>query len=56
MKTQSWIGLDDLVETNKWKWNDGTALSFLNWNRGEPNNSGGKEHCVEASYSLIDTL
>jgi hypothetical protein len=42
-----WIGLTDVDDENDWFWQDGEALSFLDWGQGEPNNSGGIEHCGE---------
>ncbi|XP_015750933.1 PREDICTED: C-type lectin mannose-binding isoform-like [Acropora digitifera] len=35
-----YIGLNDLNETGTYKWSDGTAASFTNWNHGHP--KGGK--------------
>lgn len=43
-----WIGLFRGEEENDWKWVDGTDLVGAGfWKRGEPNNSGGHEDCVE---------
>ncbi|XP_063079997.1 CD209 antigen-like protein E [Engraulis encrasicolus] len=48
---RAWIGLSD-VETEKvWKWVDGTPLSESGfWMKGEPNDQGGGEDCVEIIY------
>jgi hypothetical protein len=40
-----WIGLNDLVTTNSYKWTDATSSVFRNWNAGEPSH-GENEHCV----------
>ncbi|XP_072255821.1 uncharacterized protein [Pyxicephalus adspersus] len=40
-----WIGLRRVLMA--WKWVDGTAPTFTNWNSGEPNNFGHREHCTE---------
>ena len=41
-----WLGLDDLEVEGAFVWVDGQPLSFANWQPGEPNNSGGIEHCA----------
>lgn len=42
-KTTAWIGLDDRIRNNVWRWSDGSTLGWQNWNKGEPNNSGGED-------------
>ena len=45
--TKIWLGA--LKARGQWRW-DGLhtgQLTSTNWNRGEPNNKGGKENCIE---------
>ena len=42
-----WIGLDDIESEGEFRWLDDTRAGFAWWAGGEPNNSGGNEHCVE---------
>ncbi|XP_048196830.1 low affinity immunoglobulin epsilon Fc receptor isoform X2 [Perognathus longimembris pacificus] len=42
----SWIGLQDLDVEGDFVWMDRSPVSYSNWLRGEPNNSGLDEHCV----------
>ena len=35
-----WIGLSDRTTTGMFRWADGTAVDFTNWNGGEPNEAG----------------
>ncbi|XP_049645415.1 C-type lectin domain family 4 member G [Suncus etruscus] len=44
-----WLGLKAVRKDNKvqsYQWVDGVQLSFSYWNRGEPNDSKGREDCV----------
>jgi len=34
-----WIGATDESEKGRWSWVDGTAISYSNWDIGEPNNA-----------------
>lgn len=36
-----WIGFTDRVTEGNWVWEDGSPVTFTNWNPGEPSNSGG---------------
>lgn len=38
-----WIGLSDFASEGVWVWSSGEALSYANWNPGEPNNSGDQD-------------
>ncbi|XP_073509985.1 CD209 antigen-like protein A [Phyllobates terribilis] len=46
-KDRYWIGLRRDTDPKKWRWLDGSMLSFSNWNEGEPNNMN-TEDCVES--------
>ncbi|XP_035537330.1 lactose-binding lectin l-2-like [Morone saxatilis] len=41
----TWIGLSDIHKEGRWMWSDGSALDFVLWRKGEPNNHKGREHC-----------
>ncbi|CAH1779946.1 unnamed protein product [Owenia fusiformis] len=40
-----YIGLNEL-DQNGWLWIDRTPTDYVNWNKGEPNDWGGAERCV----------
>lgn len=44
-----WMGASDSAVEGTWRWvtgpETGTALTYENWNDGEPNDSGGNEDC-----------
>lgn len=44
-----WLGLNDIKQTMKWVWTDGTPVdnTAIVWNDYEPNNWGGSEWCAE---------
>jgi gliding motility-associated-like protein len=47
---QGWLGASDNATEGTWKWvsgpENGTTLSYTNWNTGEPNDAGG-EDCAQ---------
>ncbi|AKT40614.1 uncharacterized protein CMC5_047700 [Chondromyces crocatus] len=40
-----WIGLRRNINSGAWQWSNGMPVTYTNWAPGEPNNSGGNEHC-----------
>ena len=43
-----WTGGNDAASEGTWVWSpSNTPLSYTNWANGEPNNSGGREDCLE---------
>ncbi|TNE89650.1 MAG: hypothetical protein EP330_10820 [Deltaproteobacteria bacterium] len=49
---QWWTGFNDLDSFGTWTWDDGSTVSYVNWNttNGEPNNLTGDEHCMELGW------
>ncbi|XP_077993991.1 macrophage mannose receptor 1-like [Glandiceps talaboti] len=47
---QFWIGLNDRAEETGFVWSDGSAVSYINWGNGEPNDVN-NEDCVEMYFS-----
>ena len=43
----TWIGLNDNAKEGTFEWTDGSALDYKNFRRGEPDNLGGPENCVD---------
>ena len=45
---KTWIGLHrDPRNKSQWLWVDGSSADYTNWDKGEPNDAGGTEDCVE---------
>jgi len=40
----TWIGLTDENVEGTFEWEDGSSVSYTNWNSGEPNNSGNEDY------------
>ncbi|XP_075962489.1 C-type lection lectoxin-Enh3-like [Anarhichas minor] len=47
---RTWIGLSDTQKEGRWMWSDGSAVKFVFWHGGEPNNVAGVEHCVHYNF------
>ncbi|XP_070552324.1 lactadherin-like isoform X2 [Ptychodera flava] len=41
-----WLGATDAKHEGKWTWEDGTQVTYTNWAPGQPDNTGGREHCL----------
>ena len=46
----TWIGGNDIDEEGTWKWTDGSPFDFTFWDRGQPDNWGGNEHCMHHGF------
>ena len=42
-----WIGFSDINVEGSFEWSDGSAVTYTNWNGGEPNNAGTGEDVAE---------
>ncbi len=45
--TRFWIGFTDQAVEGTFAWISGEAITYTNWNSGEPNNAGGSEDYTE---------
>uniref|UniRef100_A0A3Q3EYB4 Galactose-specific lectin nattectin-like n=1 Tax=Kryptolebias marmoratus TaxID=37003 RepID=A0A3Q3EYB4_KRYMA len=44
---RTWVGASDAAKDGVWLWTDGSRFSYVSWGKGEPNNTGGRESCME---------
>ncbi|XP_015224405.1 PREDICTED: ladderlectin-like [Cyprinodon variegatus] len=44
---RTWVGGNDAAKDGVWMWTDGSRFSYTRWGKGEPNNTGGRESCME---------
>ncbi|XP_073670191.1 early activation antigen CD69-like [Paramisgurnus dabryanus] len=49
----SWIGLKK-ISTHNWQWSDGSHRSFVNWENGQPDESGNDICTVVQDGELFD--
>ncbi|XP_041664544.1 galactose-specific lectin nattectin-like [Cheilinus undulatus] len=47
MRTKVWLGGYDKVEEGCWHNSDGSPFDYEPWGKGEPNNLGGSEGCMQ---------
>ncbi|XP_067449488.1 galactose-specific lectin nattectin-like isoform X1 [Thunnus thynnus] len=50
----TWVGGHDAVKEGVWLWSDGSKFEFKGWAKGEPNNAGGGENCMEINFKGKD--
>lgn len=57
-ESQFWIGATDQNVEREWKWTSGSLVDLLQsaWYRGEPNNHGGNEDCLQININRYPTL
>ena len=49
-----WVGGHDMDVEGQWIWTDGSNWNYTRWNAGQPDNAGGKEHCLNLFKSGRD--
>ncbi|XP_074543393.1 galactose-specific lectin nattectin-like [Halichoeres trimaculatus] len=47
---RTWIGLSDRHKEGRWMWSDGSAVRFVSWANGQPDNAAGNEHCGHKNF------
>ncbi|XP_031150862.1 galactose-specific lectin nattectin-like isoform X1 [Sander lucioperca] len=47
---RTWMGGFDSVKEGEWMWSDGSTFDYKSWAPGQPDNTGGIEHCLEMNY------
>jgi hypothetical protein len=47
-----WLGLNDEASEGNFVWTSGEAVTYLNWNIGEPNNGGNEDHTAMRGLDL----
>ncbi|MCW1916235.1 lectin-like protein [Luteolibacter sp. GHJ8] len=48
-----WLGATDEAVEGKWVWVDGTPMTWNTWRRNEPDNRGGNEDALVASWTDV---
>ncbi|XP_060698527.1 C-type lectin Cal-like [Hemiscyllium ocellatum] len=43
---RTWIGFNDIYKENSFLWTDGSSSDFTHWDKEQPDNYHGQEHCV----------
>ncbi|XP_074538599.1 galactose-specific lectin nattectin-like [Halichoeres trimaculatus] len=51
-----WVGGQDAVKEGVWLWSDGSLFDFNGWSKGEPNNYGRGEDCMEMNFREKDFI
>ena len=54
-KSNLWIGLNDRANESEYAWSDGSAVDYLPWSIGEPNDYGHQQDCgqIKGAYGYL---
>ena len=47
---EPWLGGTNEKSQGSWVWSDGSPFSYTAWGPGQPDNAGGREHCLETNW------
>ncbi|XP_033980587.1 alpha-N-acetylgalactosamine-specific lectin-like [Trematomus bernacchii] len=48
----TWNGLNDIPKEGRWMWSDGSAVNFVSWSSGQPDNKV-NEDCGHTNYGSV---
>lgn len=52
IKSPLWLGFNDEASEGNFVWTSGEAVTYQNWNAGEPNNGGNEDHAAMRGLSF----
>ena len=56
LSSEQWIGYTDKANEGTWLWANGDPATYTNWDRGEPNDSGGEDCAIIFAWGTWNDL